>query len=54
MIDNQRQNVKYTERSVLAGKKQTELEAETVATPVNLIMAECELDSLTDGPGVRL
>lgn len=38
-------------RSVRAKETEAKLDTETVATPANLIMAGCELDSLTDGPG---
>lgn len=38
-------------RSVRAKETEAKLDTEMVATPANLIMAGCELDSLTDGPG---
>lgn len=34
----------------MAKDTDTKLDTETAATPANLIMAGCELDSLTDGP----
>lgn len=40
------------EKKPTSKTEETKLDAETVATKANLIMAACELDSLTDGPGV--